>query len=81
MIHHKSDYSLLAILAVSYLVYIFRYQSTPQYLLFATIIFAVLYFIWGIFHHLHTGSFHARVVLEYLLVALLGLVIVSTLLI
>ncbi|MFH1244354.1 MAG: hypothetical protein V1487_02135 [bacterium] len=81
MISHKSDYTLLALLAVAYLVSVFYYQSTPQYLLFATIIFATLYFIWGIFHHLHTNSFHARVVLEYLLVALLGLVIVSTLLI
>ncbi|KKU44981.1 MAG: hypothetical protein UX64_C0040G0003 [Microgenomates group bacterium GW2011_GWC2_46_7] len=81
MIRHVSDYSLLALLAVIYISSIFRYQSTPQYLLFATIIFAVLYFIWGIFHHLHTGSFHPRVVLEYLLVALLGLALVSTLLI
>lgn len=81
MISHKSDYSLLALLAIVYIVSIFRYQSTSQYLLFATIIFSILYFIWGIFHHLRTQTFHARVVLEYLLVALLGLVIVSTLLI
>ena len=81
MIRHASDYSFLAILAVIYIVSIFRYQSTPQYLLFATIIFAVLYFIWGIFHHVKTRSFHAKIVLEYLLVALLGLALVSTLLI
>jgi hypothetical protein len=81
MMSIKSGYSLLAVLAGLYLVFVYRYQSTPRYILLATIIFAVLYFIWGIFHHLHDRSGSGKIVLEYLLVAALAVVIVSTLLI
>lgn len=81
MILHKSDYSVLAILAALYVAAIFRFQTVPKYILLATILFAVSYLIWGIFHQLRTHNFHAKIVLEYLLVAVLGIAIVSTLLI
>ena len=81
MISTKSGYALLAALAGLYLVFVYRYQSTPRYLLIATIIFAFLYFIWGILHHLHDRSGTGKIVLEYLLVAVLAVIIVSTLLI
>lgn len=81
MIQHKSDYSVLAILAALYMVAIFRFQTVPKYILLATVLFAICYFIWGILHQLHTRNFHAKIVLEYLLVAVLGIAIVSTLLI
>lgn len=81
MMSTKSGYSFLAILAGLYLAIVYRYQSTPRYLFFATIIFALLYFVWGILHHLHDRSGSGKIVLEYLLVATLAIAIVSTLLI
>lgn len=81
MMKHKGEYSVLALLAGLYLVFIYRYQATPYYLFYSTLVFASAYFVWGIWHHLRTSTFHARVVLEYFLVALMGLVIIATLLI
>jgi hypothetical protein len=78
---NMGDYSILAALAGIYVLVIFRYQATPRYLLIATVIFAVIYFVWGVIHHLKNKNFHAKIVLEYFLVALLGVAIVSTLLI
>ena len=77
---YKSDYIALALLAIIYVMAVFRYQTTPLYILLATAIFAGCYVIWGLFHHLKAHNFHARIVLEYLLVAILGVAIVSTLL-
>lgn len=77
----RSDYSLLAIAAALYIAGVFYYQSTPRTVLLATIIFCLVYIGWGIMHHLHSKNFHARIVLEYLLIGLMGLVIVSSLLV
>lgn len=81
MIPLKSDYSILAIICIVYLVTIYRFQTTPKFVLLSTIIFTMIYLIWGISHHLRSKNFHGRIVLEYLLVAILGLIIVATLLI
>ena len=81
MIQHRGEYSILAILSSVYLVFIFRFQTMPKYILLATIGFATTYVIWGIIHHLRVKNFHAKIVLEYFLVALLGVAIIGTLLI
>lgn len=81
MISNKGDYSILAALSGIYVLSIFRFQNTPNYILLSTIIFALIYIIWGVFHHARSHNFHGRIVLEYFLVALLGVAIVSTLLI
>lgn len=78
---NKGEYSFLALLSALYVVAVFRYQTTPLYVLLATGSFAVVYLIWGIVHHLRVGNLNFRIMLEYLLVAILGVAIVSTLLI
>lgn len=80
MIQHKADYSLLAIIGTIYTATVFRFQTTPYYLVLATAGFSLLYVLWGIYHQSRVKNFHPRIVLEYLLVALLGVAIVSTLL-
>lgn len=80
MINHKSDYLILAIFCAGYVVFIFRYQATPHLILLSTLTFALTYILWGIWHHFRSGSFHAKIVLEYFLVSLLGVAVVSTLL-
>lgn len=76
----RIDYCVLAVLAIGYLAFVFNYQTVPKYVLISTIAFAVTYVIWGVVHHLKSKNFHTRVVLEYLLVAALGVALVSTLL-
>ena len=78
---HSGEYTILSILAAFYLTAILYFKSNPQYLLFATMIFGIFYVFWGIYHHLKNDYFQIKIVLEYLLVATLGVAIISTLLI
>lgn len=80
MIRSKGDYGILVILATIYVGAVIRFQAVPKNILIATISFALTYIIWGVIHHVRAKNFHGRIVLEYLLVALLGVAIVSTLL-
>lgn len=80
MIRSKGDYGILGILATIYVAAVFYFQAVPKNILIATISFALVYIIWGVIHHIRAKNFHGRIVLEYLLVALLGVAIVSTLL-
>ena len=78
---HKLDYSVLALFAVGFLVYSTLFRHSPLQLLSGTLVFASLYIAWGIWHHARSDHLSPRVVLEYFLVATLGIAIVSTLLI
>lgn len=46
--------------------------SFPQLKVQAVIGLCVFYFLWGISHHLLEKDLHIKIVLEYLLVALIG---------
>lgn len=81
MKYNKSEYSILAIFSLIYVAIIFKYQTVPSYTLFATGVFAFIYLLWGIIHHYKLKNLRLRIVLEYVLVAILGVAIVSTLLI
>ena len=80
MTSNTTDYGVLGLFAAAYLGAVYSFQSTPRSVMFATVAFSASYVLWGIFHQLRTHNFHARIVLEYLLVAILGVAIVSTLL-
>lgn len=77
---NPSDYIILALLGAIYVGVILRFQTTPSINLISTAGFALLYFLWGLFHEARSNNFYLRVVLEYLLVAILGVAIISTLL-
>lgn len=78
---NKGEYSFLALISALYVVAVFRYQTTPNYILLITGIFSVIYIVWGVIHHLKVGNLNFRIMLEYFLVAILGVALVSTLLI
>lgn len=80
MTTNKADYSILTLICVAYLAFVLNYRTVPKYILISTVVFAISYVIWGVIHHLRAKNFHTRVVLEYLLVAALGVALVSTLL-
>ena len=81
MKRNKSDYLILAIASALYIAGVYRYQTISKYTLILTAIYGLIYFCWGIFHEAKARNLHPRVVLEYFLVAILGVAVVSTLLI
>lgn len=81
IVKHKLDYSVLALLSGGFITYFLREQSSPINLVMATVIFSFSYLIWGLWHHSRLGGLTRQIVLEYFLVGILGIVIVSSLLI
>lgn len=77
---YKADYSFLAVIASAFTFLFLAKRNESHYLLYLTGAFAITYFLWGILHHSRTRSLSGRVVLEYALVSLSAIVIVSTLL-
>lgn len=77
---HRFDYSLLATLAGIFIIYFLDSRSEPRKLVVATLCFSIGYFLWGVWHHGNTKTVTKHIVLEYFLVALIGIVIVSSLL-
>lgn len=76
----KADYIWITLLSVAFIVSIYRYQTVPKYTLLSSGIYAVSYLLWGVFHEYRSNNLRFKVMLEYLLVATLGVAIVSTLL-
>lgn len=79
VLENKIDYCILAIVSAIYLVLIYRFQTDYTYLFDLTLGFSLGYFLWGIYHHYRIKGLTLRIMLEYLLVSILGLVIISTL--
>lgn len=77
---HKLDYSLLAFIALIFAITFVLFRHDPAILLILTCIFSLYYAVWGIWHHSRKSHLTLSIVLEYFLVAALGVVIVSTLL-
>ena len=67
------DYIILLFLTITYLSLILLTSFDHQYTKLLTAGFALLYFLWGLWHHKKEKSLHPKVALEYFLMALLGL--------
>jgi len=74
-----SDYIVLAAgLIIGVLGY--RIFSTNQQVEIILIIsLGGFYFIWGIWHHFREGDLHVKIILEYLLIAVLAVVLLLSL--
>lgn len=77
---NKIDYSILAVSAGVFLTYFVLNQTHPANLFKATLVFALFYIIWGAYHHLRTRSLTGKIMLEYILVAVISVAVASTLL-
>lgn len=80
VIENKSDYSILAVISGAFIVYFVRFNDRPELLFKAVVIFASTYIVWGFIHHLRDKSLTLKIMLEYVLIALLAVVVASTLL-
>ena len=80
IIENKSDYSVLALISGIFIAYFVRFNDRPDLLFKAVVIFASTYVVWGLIHHLRVKALTIKIMLEYVLVALLATVVASTLL-
>ena len=55
MTFNKIDYGILALVSALYVAFIFRYQTNSRFILLGTGVFATIYIVWGVFHHVRAG--------------------------
>jgi len=80
VVKHKTDYGILALVSAIFIFFFVTNQSSSTKLFVASVIYSIFYFIWGILHHLKLHNLSRSIVLEYLLVSVLAVLIVSSLL-
>ncbi|MBU2577297.1 hypothetical protein KKA69_00530 [Patescibacteria group bacterium] len=76
---HINHYLVLLFILIFGALAFFYFQRVPQVQVLSVFITAVFYVVWGIVHHYLEEDLHLRVVLEYAAVALLGFLILLTL--
>lgn len=78
---NKVDYSILALGSAAYMLFFIIYQSDNVKIFSSTVVYAIFYILWGVFHHLRIKNLRLKIMLEYILVATFGLIVASSLLI
>jgi hypothetical protein len=78
--HPMHYFTLLSVMLVG-LWGIFWFGFQPAMQLSIVISMAIAYVIWGIVHHREHKDLHIRIVFEYILVAMLGVLIFGSLLV
>jgi len=77
--NHFFHYLILFFILLFGLFSFFYLKKNPQAQILSLFLTSSFYVIWGVVHHLLEDDFHLRILLEYLAVALLGFLIVFTL--
>ena len=52
------------------------FKGLPDIQFMIIVATAISYFLWGVVHHQLEGDFHLRIMLEYFLIALLGVFLI-----
>ncbi|HCQ31557.1 TPA: hypothetical protein DIU27_04215 [Candidatus Collierbacteria bacterium] len=74
------DYLALSLLVSSAIILILIFNGNKLFQTITIISVSLIYIIWGVIHHLREHTFYPQIILEYVLFALLGCVIVIGLL-
>lgn len=75
---HFGHYIILLFILVFGILAFLYFQRYPQAQVMSVFLTASFYVLWGIVHHYLEGDLHIRVVMEYVAVALLGFLILWT---
>lgn len=72
---HTGDYIILLLIVLIGLIFFTASVSDPlgQYVIILCM--ASLYVAWGIFHHVRNHDFHLKVVVEYVVIAIIGILL------
>lgn len=79
-LRHIFDYLILSLLMSFSIVLILLFNGNRTFQAITIISMSLLYIIWGFLHELKEGALHQKVILEYILYAILGSVLVLGLL-
>ena len=76
---HFWDYLILVLIFLAGLFFFsyFRYNQTIQ--IGCVIVLSIAYFLWGIVHHYQDKTLYLKVIIEYLLIAFLGAILIISL--
>lgn len=72
---HLGHYLVLLFILVFGAIAFFYFQRFPQAQTVSIFLTASFYVLWGIVHHYLEGDLHLRVIMEYVAIALLGFLI------
>ena len=70
--HSVLDYTILALLLATCVFSFVKISGNADKQLQIGLITALSYALWGVFHHLHEGDLHWKIVLEYGALAILA---------
>jgi len=74
---HIVDYVLLTCLSLLTVVLLITFTHNRFIQIMLLVVFTLLYFMWGIVHHIKEKTLHRKIVIEYLLIA--GCILVTLL--
>jgi len=74
------DYLILSLIVSTAIVLILYFNGSKYTQQIIIIALSILYIVWGVLHHLKEKSLQARIIIEYVLFALLGSIVVIGLL-
>ncbi len=74
---HSTHYTILAVWLSFGFILFALFRSNDYMQLLAVQLIAAGYFIWGLVHHLLLGDLKGKIVLEYLLVAVLATLLIG----
>lgn len=72
---HLLHYLVLVILLLLAVVLFFLSAENHQIQFYIAIATSVTYFFWGVIHHNLEGDLHPKIMVEYLLIALLAIIL------
>lgn len=79
-LRHLFDYLVLSLVMSVAIILILFFNGSRFFQMIIIVSTSVIYVLWGIGHHHKEGTLHQKVVLEYLLYAILGTALVLGLL-
>lgn len=72
---HTLHYIILIIILSLAIVLFFAFAGNPQLQFYIALATSITYFLWGVIHHDLEGDLHPKIVVEYLLIALLAILL------
>ena len=72
---HKHNFLIIAVAAFSAFILVFKLQGTPAIQYFVLALLICFYLAWAIIYHFFDKSLKLEIMIEYILTALLALVI------
>ncbi len=74
---HILHYLVLVVILFLAVVLFFIYTGNAQTQFYVAIVTSFAYFLWGVIHHRLEGDLHPKIMVEYLLIAILAIILLK----